>query len=102
MPVQPFDSVIQLILGEVIVFGIVCLNLASVNRYKSPIYCSGKTIVKLMENLFEAIDVVFSKIGYGTKIRLYSAHHPFHFQVDLAAFCQFSGRADPFSTSINV
>ena len=32
MSVQPFNSVIQLIFGKIIIFGIICLELTSINR----------------------------------------------------------------------
>ena len=102
MCVQPFDPVVQLIFCKVSVLRIIGHKLASVNRKKAPFHCTGDSPIKFMENLFQAVDVIFPKIRDCTEIRLCATQHPFHFEIHFAAFSQFSWGTDSLAVPINI
>ena len=90
MTIQPLDTVIQFIFRKIIIFRVVGLNFTSINRTKSPFYCTRKPTVKFMENFFQTVYITFPKISDCTKIRFYTSKHPLYFQIHFAAFCQFA------------
>ena len=102
MSVQPLNPVIQFIFCEVVILWITCCKLAAVYRSKSPLHSSGKPLIKLIENLFEAVYVILSEIRYRSEIRLHSAKHPFYFHIYPATFSQLSWRLDSVIASIDI
>ena len=85
-----------------IVLGIVCLKLTSIDRTKSPIHRTRDPSVEFMENLFHTVYVIFSEIRNCAEIRLCSSHHPFYLKIDFTAFSQFSWRTNSFSIPIDI